>query len=214
MPSRSPVYQCNCRAKRAHTCPQPCIAAPIIDGAVWERVSQVRADPSIIATEVDRRRQDGGLDRKFAAIEKQLSGIADKQTRTARAIAGVDDDAAAAPLLAELKALAAQKAALEQERAALQRRLDDARADAVKVRDLRNWCQQVNQNLGTLSFQKKRLSLEALGLQVRVWRENATDEDGNPRPRWELTMRPTASADSVEYALTSCTAPIWYRRRA
>src|SRR5215213_4192637 len=116
-PGRSPIYQCNARTKRAHNCPQPCIAAPIIDGAVWERVSQVLTDPSIIAAEVDRHRQDGGLDRDLAAIEKQLGGICDKQTRTARAITAVDDDAAAAPLLAELKALAAQKAALEQERA-------------------------------------------------------------------------------------------------
>jgi hypothetical protein len=52
-----------------------------------------------------------------------------------------------------LKALATRKTALEQERDALQRRLDNARADAAKVRDLRGWCQRVNQNFSTLSYQ-------------------------------------------------------------
>src|SRR5215213_9170526 len=95
-------YYCVERTKYVHGCPQPTIAASLVDGPVWERVSDVLGDPSIIAREVARHRSEGGLDRDLDAIEKQRATIANKQARTARAIATVDDDDAAAPLIVEL----------------------------------------------------------------------------------------------------------------
>jgi hypothetical protein len=144
-------------------------------------------------------RHDGGLDRDLAAIEKQLVSIGEKQTRTARAIAAVDDEDAVAPLIAELKGLAGRKTALEQERDALQRRLDDERTDAAKIAGVCEWCQRVNANLDRLSYDEKRLALEALGVKVRVWREDATDENGNPLPRWELTLAPVSGSEPIAY---------------
>jgi site-specific DNA recombinase len=205
-PGFSPAYHCNAKSKRVHNCPQPSISASVIDGPVWERVSQVLADPSIIAKEVDRRRHEGGFDRDLAALEKHLAGISQKQARTAKAIAAVDDDAAAAPLLAELKALAASKTTLEQERDVLQRRLDDERADAAKMAGVREWCQRVNANLDRLSYDEKRLALEALGVEVLCWRKDAIDARGNPLPRWEIIMRPT-SGEHVVYSSTRCNTP-------
>jgi site-specific DNA recombinase len=202
-PSFSPAYHCNARSKRGHQCPQPSISASVIDGPVWERVRQVLADPSIIAKEVDRRRHEGGFDRDLAAIEKHLTNIGQKQARTARAIAAIDDDIAAAPLLAELKALAASKTTLERERDTVRARLADAQADAAKMSDLREWCQRVHQNLGSMTYDEKRLALEALGVQVMCWRQDAIDAHGNPLPRWEITMRPT-SGEQVVYSSTRC----------
>ena len=82
---RAPVvarYRCVERTKHVHGCPQPSIAANLVDGPVWERVASVLRDPAMIAREVARHRDDGGLDRDLAAIEKQIASIADKQGRT------------------------------------------------------------------------------------------------------------------------------------
>jgi site-specific DNA recombinase len=206
-PGFSPAYHCNARSKRVHNCPQPSISASVIDGPVWKRVSQVLANPSIIAKEVDRRRREGGLDRDLGAIEKQLTNIGEKQTRTAKAIAAVDDDSAAAPLFAELKALAASKTTLEQERDTVRARLADAQADAAKMSDLREWCERVHQNLDSMAYDHKRLALEALGVQVLCWRKDATDADGNPLPRWELSLSPLSFRNPIVYRSTRCNTP-------
>jgi site-specific DNA recombinase len=197
--SRSPRYWCVERNKHVHDCPQPSIAANLIDGPVWERVCEVLRDPAIIAKEVNRYRTDGGFDRDLAAITKQFASVADKQGRTARAIAAVDDEDAAAPLLAELRALAARKKALEVERNTLTQRIADRATEDAKLQTLTDWCSLVGTNLDTLSYDEKRLALDALGVKVRVYRSGATDEAGEPLPRWEVTLRPVSPTVDVVY---------------
>ena len=70
--NRSAVYRCNARAKGLADCPQPCIAASVIDDAVWERVCTVLRNPELIAAEVARHRANGGLDGDLAAIDRHL----------------------------------------------------------------------------------------------------------------------------------------------
>ena len=142
----------------------------------------VLRDPNIIAREVERRRTDGGLEREVTAIDKILAGIAEKQANTARAIVAVGDDVAAAPLIVELKALAAQKTAAENERAELQQRITDRDAEAAKVKALAEWCATIGGKLDSLSYDKKRLALEALGVQVKIYRPGAVDRGWRPLP--------------------------------
>jgi hypothetical protein len=71
MPSRSPVYQCTSRIKRAHNCPQPCISASMIDDEVWARVADLLRRPGVIAEQLGKHRGDGGLDRDLAALERR-----------------------------------------------------------------------------------------------------------------------------------------------
>jgi site-specific DNA recombinase len=174
----------------------------VIDDVVWERVSAVLRDPEIIAREVDRHRVDGGLDRDLDAIEKQIATLLDKQTRTARAIAAVDDDDAAAPLIAELMSLAARKKVAEAERVELRTRLADDAADVEKMKSLSEWCSRVNANLESLTYDERRMALDALGVHVHVYRPGTTDDGGNPYPRWVLTMNPITTGESFEFPLT------------
>ena len=195
-------YRCDERARHTHGCPVPSIAAGLVDGPVWSRVSEVLRDPEIIAREVARHRRDGGIDRDLDAIEKQYVSIADKQARTARAIAAVDDDDAAAPLVAELKSLAARKNAVECERDALRARLADRAADTAKFTSLSAWCSRVNANLDTLSYAEKRTALEALGVKVQIYRQGTADNEGNPYPRWALTLAPVSTGEPFVYPPT------------
>jgi site-specific DNA recombinase len=199
-----PKYCCN--SYRRGRCPNPTITASLVDEPVWANVAALLRDPQIIAREVAKHREDGGLDRDLASIEKLLTQIAAKQARTAQAITAVDDDDAAVPLIEELKNLAARKTDAERERGELRRRIADQRDEAVRVRGLSEWCATVATNLDTLDYDEKRLALEALGVQVRVWREDAVRDDGTPLPRWELTIRPVGAESSLVYPATSSTS--------
>jgi site-specific DNA recombinase len=196
-PDGPPRYFC-----KHGECGRPSIATTVIDDPVWATVSTVLRDPAIIAREVARHRTGGGLDRDLAVIEKQLAAIADKQGRTARAIAAVDDDDAAAPLVAELRTLAARRKALEAERDDAIERIADRAAEDAKLRTLSDWCQTVAATLDSLSYDEKRLALDALGVQVRIYRPNAADEAGEPLPRWEVMLRPASPTSDIVYHST------------
>jgi site-specific DNA recombinase len=201
-PGSAPQYRCVRAEQQGAGCPRPTIAASLIDDAVWAKVAAVLRDPDIIAREVERRRTDGGLERDLTAIERLLAGIAEKQANTARAITAVGDDSAAAPLIAELKALAAQKTAAENERTELQQRITNRDGEAAKVKALAEWCATIGGKLDNLSYDKKRLALEALGVQVMIYRPGAVNSAGEPYPRWEMTMAPHPPDRSIVYPST------------
>jgi hypothetical protein len=171
----------------------------MIDAAVWAQVAAILRDPSVIAREVSRHRDDGGVARDLAVVEKRLAGIVSKQTKIARAIARVDD-AAAEPLYAELTTLAASKTAAHQERDELLRRIADQGRDVAWVTRLTDWCARVSQNLETLTYDEKRLALAALGVRVRAYRKGSVDETGTPYPRWELTMNPISPDEGIAFS--------------
>ena len=196
-PGSSPHYRCGSRVEGRSTCPVPFAVASTLDGPVWERVASLLHNPETIAREVARYRTDGGLDRDVEALDKQLTVTSEKQARTARAIAAVDDDDAAAPLLVELKALANRRKALEAERDAVNQRMADRDAEAANVQTLADWCSRVGANLGTLSYAEKRLALQALGAKVSIYRKGARDEAGNVLPRWELALRPLSPTTDI-----------------
>jgi site-specific DNA recombinase len=198
-PGSVPIYKCVRGTRARDACPYPTIVAKYVDPPVWDHVTAVLRDPDIIAHEVERRRDDGSLDRALAGIDHRLAALAQKQTNTARAIASINDEATAAPLLVELKMLGEQHAAATAERADLLRRMANHAADAAKLHGLADWCATVGANLDDLSYEEKRLALQALGVQVTVYRPGTMDDMGQSL-RWELMMAPrTPTSDSIVF---------------
>ena len=138
---------------------------------------------------VKRHRQDGGLERELAACEKRLVALVTKQANLAGIAADTDPDAAA-PLIAKLTAVADQKRVAEAERDAVLQRIADAEADAARLQSLEAWAETVAANLGTLTYDEKRLALDALGVKVRTYRIGTVDETGKPYPRWVVSIDP------------------------
>ena len=89
-----------------------------------------------------------------------------------------------------MKSLAERKRALEAERDALAQRIADQDAEDAKVTGLTEWCSRVGANLNTLSYDERRMAIDALGVQVRAYRKGSLDAAGNPYPRWQMTMNP------------------------
>lgn len=177
-------------------CVGPAIQAHILDREVWGRVRELLRDPRIIEHEMTKHRDDGGLERDLSAVERLLMSIAGKQANIARTISVLDDDAAAAPLLVELKSLAARKTAAEAEREDLKARIADAASDAARVRTLTEYCRTVGANLDTLNYDERRLALDALGVEVRLWKHGTTDEEGKPM-RWDMKLNPARQIAAI-----------------
>ena len=186
---RKPTYRCRSRHKGSYDCPQPSLTAELVDGRVWDQVVASSRDPSLIAREVEQHREDDGLDHDLAAVDARLAGITKKQANLATIAADMDPDAAA-PLIAQLTALATAKAAAEREWSDLAARIASAEAEVARVQTLADWCATVSANLDALDYAGKRAAIDALGVEVRVWREGAMDETGKPLPRWLLSVEP------------------------
>jgi site-specific DNA recombinase len=190
-----PTYVCGTTNSDRFGCPPFAIAAPLLDGAVWERVLGVLRDPGLIAREAARRRHD---DRFAADLDIVVRGIADvekRQTNLTRLLSGIEDADAAAPLVAELRNLSSQKKELTVERKTLEVGQAAQRADQERLFNLTEWCGRVTANLDSLTYPERRDVLAALGVSARVWRKDHT-------PRWEITM------DVRELELASDGSPI------
>ena len=116
-------------------------------------------------------------------MNRRISGITAQQGRLTRSIAILEDEDAAAPLLAELRSLAAQRRALEAERQHLKAERDDWETLQARLNAIAAQCETVRANLDTLDYQGKRDLLYAFNVKVKVW---ATDHT----PRFEATMQP------------------------
>jgi cell division septum initiation protein DivIVA len=121
-------------------------------------------------------------------LKKQIASLADKQARIAKQVADIEDNAVAAPLVAELRSLAGRKTAAEQELLSTEQRIADRTAEDAKVRSLTAWCQRVGANLDRLNYTERRLALEALGVQVRIYSNRIPDENGDSYSRWIVTL--------------------------
>ncbi len=178
-----PVYRCTGTTRDLYGCPSFSIKADRLDAAVWQRVEAILTSPEIIAREVARLRQSDPIEGEVAAIEQRQREIAQRQQRLGRAIGALDDDEAAAPLLVELKALAAERRTLESELVGLKAQ-HAAWLDAQdRVANLQLWCQRIACNLPTLTYAEKRDILAALSARATLYRQDHT-------PRWEISLSP------------------------
>ncbi len=185
---RTHMYRCHPVGTDRYGCPSFGVMASILDAAVWGKVEDVLTRPAIIAAEVARRLDQDPFAADLAALDRRLAVLSSQRTRLARGVALLEDEEAAAPLLLELQGLAKESKVLSAERASLEAlaRANDDERD--RLADLAAWCSRVAGNLPTLTYDEKRMVLDALGVEVRVYR---TDHD----PRWEITMAPTPGED-------------------
>lgn len=180
---RPHMYRCHAVGRERHECPSFGVMAHILDPVVWREVENVLLNPDIIATEVERRREVDPFASDLETLERRLRSIDNQQKRLSRAVAMLDDDEAIAPLLAELRQLGVEAKALRGDQQRLQACAHVRDADTHALASITLWCQRVSKNLSTLTYQEKRLIMDALGVSVRVFR-------ADHEPRWEIGMAP------------------------
>jgi site-specific DNA recombinase len=172
-------YQCTQRVGPAQCKPRPTYLAPQLDALVWARVRAVLLQPEIIAREVARLADADptaanlqAIDRALADVNRQQRNLVDQIARLGAAVADVVAD--------KLTALGTQRARLEAERAQLLGERDTWQRTQDRLIELTTWCRTVAANLDALTYDERRMALEALGVQVQVWPSDHT-------PRYAIT---------------------------
>ncbi len=200
------IYRCS-KGKLAGMHCTHNISARILDAAVWERVESILTRPAIVAQELERLRRDDPTETDLAAIDRAVAEAGRRETNLAQAISMLTDPDAIAPLARQLQLLADQKRQFLGEREAVLRRRDAWAAAEDQVSSISAWCETVATRLEELTYEDKRLALEALEVQVKLY-PSSCDE------RWVITasipLAPTiASTTSRDSAVprSPCSSP-------
>lgn len=175
------AYRCGTSNRDRHGCPCFSIMAPILDRAVWSKVEEIIRRPAIIANEVERLRSTDPVQYDLDVVERRLAEVKRQRGNLARKLALFDDEETAAPVVAELAALARQEKQLQTEYTNLTDEREGWIQAQDRLKDLEYWCQLQAANLTSLSYEQKRLALHALNVRVHVW--TSTHD-----PRFRITM--------------------------
>lgn len=173
-------YSCNTGARDRHGCPSFTMLSEGLDAAVWTRVETILTHPEVIAAELERMRQSDQTARNLAAVDRALTDVRRRQSNLTRALSLLDDPDSAAPLVAELETLAQRKKRLEAERDTVGDQHRNWQHAQERLEDLQAWCRTVAERLGALTYEQKRLALDALGIRVQLWKADHT-------PRFQIT---------------------------
>jgi len=195
-------YTCDPASAPHRDCPAFAMSAPKLDAAVWTKVKTIITRPEVIAEEVAKLRTNDPTDADQTAIERAITEIERKRTNLSRSLEMIDDADTAAPVIAQLKALAARKRELDTERDAVQARQASWQTSQDHLASLQDWIGTVGANVEELVYQERRDLLAALDVRVRLYRKDHT-------PRYEITaslpFEPDMASDIVSqpYAVLS-----------
>lgn len=174
-----PVYRCGRAQKPAPKVDcQHHVAVHVLDGAVWSRVASVLLHPETIAAELERMRENDPTAADLASVERHLTAVVQQQRNYIENLGNVSG-AAATLIVDKINSLDAQRTQLVAEQQTILARAQGWQRAQGQLSDIQAWCRTVAANLAGLTYQDKRLALDALGVQVLVWR-------ADHQPRWDI----------------------------
>jgi len=145
------------------------VNADNIEPPVWGEVKRALLDPRVIMTELEARAERNGL----RSTQEELETVADRLARLRRQEQRVlklyrYGEYDKALLDTELADIAKERAAWEEEKARLHRRLESQRITEAQKQQIERFCYRASQNIENLTYEDKRLVLDALELMVTV----------------------------------------------
>jgi hypothetical protein len=153
---------------------------PGVERWAWECVENVLRDPSIIAAELEHRRNEGTDPALLANLDivRRARAKLERQQQRLLALYAADDDALPFDAIKQLLAATErEKVQYQSSIADIEHRLTEQRLASDQLQQLSAYCERVGRNLESFGFQEKRLALEALGVRVhasgRDWRLEA-----------------------------------------
>lgn len=185
-------YVCNQSSHYPGSCRRHSIRASILDAAVWRRAMGILTEPETVAREIERLRTEDPTAHDLATVDRAITGIERQRSNLARAVALLDDEDAAAPLIAELAGLRDRKWQLSAERENMLRRQESWAKNQADLDGLEQWCHTVAKNAANLNYHDKRMALDALGFGVTLYR-------ADHEPRYVITadINPTLVSNTT-----------------
>ena len=192
------VYRCSRGYKPGYGKDGECrhvITLSVLDGAVWAHIAQLLTRPDLIAAELERMRDNDPGAGDIEAVERSLTAVVRQQRNLIENLANVNGGAGTV-ITNKINALEAQRDQLAAERETILARSRSWQETQRRLGDVQAWCHAVAASLGELTYSEKRLALNALGVQAKVWR---TDHE----PRYEI--RASVPLDTLSAAIARTT---------
>lgn len=172
------TYRCSSRETPRGSCGGSRILADDLETWVWDKVAAILRDPSIIASELQRRREQGvpdSLATQREALRRSLDKVEKQQQRLLRLFGEGDDTSLPLDIIKrELAAAEDEKQRLREMLAAVDQQIADAEVAMQQLDSVAAYCNRVAERLNVFNFDEKRLAIEALDVRVvgnkRHWR--------------------------------------------
>lgn len=153
--------------------------AALLDSAVWKHVETLLKQPEVIALELERMRAEDPSAQDLSTVERDISNVARQQLNLVEQLANVSGSVTDL-VTQKLNTLEALRRQLEIEQQVVLSRQEAWAAALGRIGELDAWVANVAANLDALTYDEKRLALDALNVQVKLW---PTDHD----PRYEVS---------------------------
>jgi site-specific DNA recombinase len=173
-----PVYRCG--ANKRHGCPSFVIGAPVLDGAVWERVSTVLGDTSYFRQFIDKRVTVKAVAEDIVAIEAHITELKTRAAKLVRLAETLDDDESE-ELGARIRQLSDQRKRAESDLERKQTELSDLSGRKARFDNLLATVAAAGEYVDALDYQSRRGWLDALGVTATAY---AKDHE----PQFEIAM--------------------------
>lgn len=165
-------YRCPGRSKVVSIipCSSKLIKAHELESLVWDEIRKVLTQPELVLTELQRFQDEtenkAGIEDEITLVDRNLERIGKAVHRLVRLyeMGEIDDDY----ILRENAKLKQDKQRLIERKNTLSGKLRTQAITEYQLSAIKDYCERVSKNIENLSFEDKRLALEALGIEVIV----------------------------------------------
>ena len=179
-------FSYSCGGATRWSCGKTSIMTHLLDGRAWALIEGVLNRPEAIEERLAQLRREDATGPELEVVDRLLERIGQDQAKVARAIRLLDDEDAAAPLLAELANLAKQRKGVEAERDEIAARRQGLEDDRRRLREAIDYTREVRRQVAAenaaLDWDAKRTVLQRFRVRVVLFPANHT-------PRWGIRMR-------------------------
>jgi site-specific DNA recombinase len=163
------------------------LPADKIESMAWHEVESLLSNPTLILNELEQRRAEAGhgdfLEQEILQVTRRLKSLDREQGQLLQwALKGFPEDAIAT----ENEKINQVRNELQNQRAELERRIDEARQREVDMSAIEQFCKSVGQNLASFTYEDKRMALEALQIKVLVDGNNVSMTGAIPIPAGDI----------------------------
>jgi len=178
-------YECPCKNNivSAVKCSNRRWRREELDQLLWDKVEALLAQPEVVlaglkAVEADLAQADH-FEQELADVEARLKELDEQQKKLLKqSLMGFPGEL----VIEENQKINCDRAVILQRKTELESIIDQAQSATVDMDRIKLVCEIVTRNLGSLTYEAKRLALEALDIKVWIKKDELTMEGSIPMP--------------------------------
>ena len=172
-PDKSNQRYYYCMGRRSiitpHKCDNKGYQADYLEVVVWEQIEELLSNPQLVLAELERRKREPNqiepLEQELSDIAQRLRELDKEQERLLQwALKGFPEET----IVRENEKINRERGELKKRRVELEKRKEAVKENEIDIEGIEKFCELARQNLTNFTFEKKRFSLEALQVKVRI----------------------------------------------